>query len=166
MYDHFHDAGVEMHNNGVLTPGTQINLNATARQSVMVLHKTLSMAEDSPDSKWASKVKTDVEHFHARYGDYWSHLGTKIENDPQGDKWKSQHAFKTMTFCRTIADVLCHLPPPTTITAAETQPSEPPSTSSTGQRRGLPPEARTRLGILTNEVNQSKCQIMCNGSSK
>jgi hypothetical protein len=155
-----------MHENGVLTPEMQTKLNATARQSVMVSHKALSMAEDSPNSQWASEIKTDVEHFHARYGDYWTHLGTEIEDDPQGEKWKSRHALKTMTFCKSIADVLSHLPPPTTSTAAETQPSETPATSRTGQRRGLSPGAWTRLGKVKREVQEGMCYFTLAGHER
>jgi hypothetical protein len=166
MYDHFYDAGVQMHNNGELTKDTQHDLNATARQSVIVLHHAKSLMEGSPESKWGSEIRTDIEHFDARYNDYWTHLGTEIENDPEGKEWRKQLAQKTMTLAKSIGDILGHLPPPATVTTAESQPSEPPTTSRTDQLRKLSTEALARLGKLRRKLERGKQSVMWDGLSK
>lgn len=157
MWDNFYNAGVESRNTETLSRDVQTKLNTTVRESVIVLHDAKSHAESSPDTEWASKIMTYVQDFHAGYKDYWTHLGSEIKNDPEGEKWKEQLRKKNMIFCSSIAGILRHPQPPATSTAAETQPSEPPSTSLPGQRRERSPGARTRLGELRRKVNQSKC---------
>ena len=112
MWDNFYNAGVESRNTETLSHGVQTKLNTTARESVIVLHDAKSHAESSPDTEWASKIMTYVQNFHAGYKDYWTHLGSEIKNDPEGEEWKEQLRKKTMIFCSSIAGILRHPQPP------------------------------------------------------
>jgi len=152
MYDDFHVAGLESHQNEMLSRQVQINFNATARQTMDIVHYARSLVEGDSEGELASVLRTELDNLPSRYHEWWTNIGSPTKNDMELASWKTKHGLYTVGVCKVVKNILLNLSPMTVESETQDELEEPPSSVlNIGSNPSIFPSTSQRLGTLGSE---------------
>jgi len=152
MYDDFYVAGLESHRTETLSDQVQTSFNATARQTMDIVHYARSLVEGDSKGELASVLTTELDRFPSRYHEWWTNIGSPTKNDMELASWKTRHGLYTVRVCQVVKNILDNLPPTTVKCETQDELEESlSSVSNTGSNPSISPSTSQRLGTLGSE---------------
>jgi len=152
MYDDFDAAGLESHRTETLSRQVQIDFNATARQTMDIVHYARSLVEGDSKCELASVLRTELDNLPSRYHEWWTNIGSPTKNDMELASWKTRHGLYTVRVCQVVKNILDNLPPTTAKSETQDELEEPPSSVlNIGSIPSISRSTSQRFGTLGSE---------------